>query len=72
MTTYVPSEFIQKLAANDLPDDDEVKIAGLVKHAALSASTTATPSSTAEQSKSVAETHPNAPASLTGPNSLPR
>ena len=34
MTTYGPSEFIQKLAANDLPDDDEVTIAGLVKHAA--------------------------------------
>lgn len=32
MTTYGPSEFIQKLAANDLPDDDEVTIAGLVKH----------------------------------------
>ena len=32
MTTYGPSEFIQKLASNDLPDDDEVIIAGLVKH----------------------------------------
>jgi hypothetical protein len=34
MTTYGPSEFIEKLAANDLPDDDEVTIAGLVKHEA--------------------------------------
>jgi hypothetical protein len=32
MNTYGPSEFIQKLSANDLPDSDELKIAGLVKH----------------------------------------
>ena len=31
MNTYGPSEFIQKLKANDLPDDDDVTIAGLVK-----------------------------------------
>lgn len=31
MNTYEPSEFIQKLSANDLPDNDEVTIAGLVK-----------------------------------------
>jgi hypothetical protein len=32
MNTYGPSEFIQKLSANDLPDNDDVTIAGLVKH----------------------------------------
>jgi hypothetical protein len=32
MNTYGPSEFIQKLSANELPDNDDVTIAGLVKH----------------------------------------
>jgi hypothetical protein len=32
MNTHAPSEFIQKLAANGLPDTDEVIIAWLVKH----------------------------------------
>lgn len=32
MNTYAPSEFIQKLSANDLPDVATPTIAGLVKH----------------------------------------
>jgi hypothetical protein len=32
MNTYEPFEFIQRLSANDLPDNDAVTIAGIVKH----------------------------------------
>ena len=34
MNTYEPFEFIQRLSANDLPDNDAVTIAGLVRQEA--------------------------------------